>query len=633
MSGKRLVVLALAAVLLAARPAHAVDKEAVNEAVEKGVRKLKSLQGDGGQWPHQQIGLTALCGLTLLECGVPVDDRSIQAAAAGVRNAAPDEENTYSLALSILFLDRLGEPVDVALIESLTVRLLGGQTLRGSWTYKCPKVDDTEQRRLKTLVEKRGEGGRVKDPPKEEPGARSVKDLPREIQDQLGKVDQKRADVAQNGGVPIVGDNSNTQFAILALWVARRHGLPVDGALKETEKYFRATQEASGGWVYLPTGGGLGPAMPGAGVSDVRSGQTPAMTCAGLLGIGLAYGAWNEAALHTDKEKKEPGKPRAPEVKPQDPSKDRSVVAAFRLLGVWVDSMARWEGGKPPQLDFRSGRFYYFLWSLERVCVAYGVETVGKTDWYDWGAQILLANQKADGGWDNGDFRNGPDTCFALLVLRRANLAPDLTRALKTQMKDGMQSALRQGGASGSELVKGGGAKPFFGGAAPENPGHKPAAGEDAQAAKLGKQLAAGGDKMEQALKELQKGKGAAYTDALASAIPQLDGEARKKAREALAERLYRMTPATLGVKLDDDDPEVRRAAALAVAMKEDRSFTYKLIEMLDDREATVGHAAHAALKELTKEDFGPAKDATKEQHAKAVLAWKAWWSKQAEKK
>jgi hypothetical protein len=48
---------------------------------------------------------------------------------------------------------------------------------------------------------------------------------------------------------------------------------------------------------------------------------------------------------------------------------------------------------------------------------------------------ILLANQGADGGWNNGEFRGGPDTCFALLVLKRANLASDLTRALKVPAK------------------------------------------------------------------------------------------------------------------------------------------------------------------------------------------------------
>jgi hypothetical protein len=625
-SGKRVGVLALAAVLLAAPAARAVDKEAVNEAIAKGVRKLKSLQQADGTWTHVQIGLTALCGLTLLECGVPADDDGIRKAAASVRAGAATTDDTYSLALCILFLDRLGEPVDVALIESLTVRLLSGQTLRGNWTYKCPKPEAEEQQRLSTLIKKRDEEGRPKEPAKSEPGQRGVKDMPREIRDQLEQIDRKRAAVARNGGVPLAGDNSNTQFAVLGLWVARRHGLPVDAALRETEKYFRATQEAGGGWPYTAGGGGGG--LPVPAVTAVMS-SSPAMTCSGLLGLGVSYGAWNDAALRTDP-KKEPGKPGAAPVKALDPSKDKAVVAAFRMLGACVDSMAHWEGGKAPQLDFRGGKFYYFLWSLERVCVAYGVDKVGKTDWYDFGAQVLLANQGADGGWDNGDFRNGPDTCFALLALRRANLAPDLTRALKSQTKGGMQSALHQGGLGGSDLVKG--HKTFFEKPGAEEPGHKPAADEDDRAARLGKQLAAGGGKGGQALEELRDHKGAAYTEALASAIPRLDGDARKKAREALAERMSRMTSATLGVKLEDDAPEVRRAAALAVAMKEDEAHAYKLIEMLDDREATVALAAHAALKSLSGEDHGPAKGATRQDHAKAVLAWKAWWARKYQK-
>jgi hypothetical protein len=625
MSGKRLGALALAAVLLAAPAARAVDKEAVNEAIDRGVRKLKSLQGNDGTWMHAQIGLSALCGLTLLECGVPVDDAGIQKTADAVRAGAVEAEDTYSMALCVLFLDRLGEPVDVALIESLTVRLMAGQNKQGQWSYKCPRAEGTEQQRLAAMVKERGAAGRAREAPKAEPGQRNFKDLPREIQDQLEQLGRKRG--GPGGGLGpnlgLSGDNSNTQFAVLGLWVARRHGLPVDGALAETEKHFRGSQEAGGGWCYLMRGGGLGAIDgPAAGFSNA----TPAMTAAGLLGIGLAYGAWNDAALHTDA-KKEPGKPAAPAIKPQDPSKDKSVVAAFRLLGAWVDAMAHFEGGKPPLLDNRNGKFYYFLWTLERVGVAYGVDTVGKTDWYDFGAQVLLANQAGDGGWDNGEYRNGPDTCFALLFLKRANLAPDLTRSLKASMKEGMQAALRQGGVGGGELVRG--RKTFFDRPAAEDPRHRPADDEDAQAARLGKQLAAGGDKLDQALGELRDRKGAAYTQALAGAIARLDGEARKKAREALAERLSRMTSATLGVKLEDDDPEVRRAAALAVAMKEDKAHTYKLIEMLDDREATVGNAAHAALKSLSGEDFGPAKDATREERAKAVLAWKAWCSRQ----
>src|SRR5437868_6395553 len=86
--GMRLGGLALAVALLAAIPARAVDKEAVNAAVERGAKYLQGLQQRDGTWSHDQIGLTALCGLTLLECGVPVDNDGIQKAAAAVRAAA-----------------------------------------------------------------------------------------------------------------------------------------------------------------------------------------------------------------------------------------------------------------------------------------------------------------------------------------------------------------------------------------------------------------------------------------------------------------------------------------------------------------------------------------------------------------
>jgi hypothetical protein len=623
----RLGVLALAAAILTAAPARAADKDAINAAIEKGVKSLRALQLSNGTWVGDQIGMTALVGLTLLECDVPADDPAIQKAAAAIRSAAVTTDQTYSIALSIMFLDRLGEPVDVALIESLAVRLLAGQSHVGAWTYKCPAPPPEEQRRLTTQVERRAERGPDKDAPKVEPGKRKVEDLPKEILDQLEVLRRQRA--AGQGPEFHVDDNSNTQFAILGLWVARRYGLPVDGALEATERIFRASVNPDGGWAYLVKDQPA-PILPGAPFMPGLA-STPAMTCAGLLGVGLAYGALNETALRTNKAA-DPAKPGAKPLKPQDPSKDKVVQGAFRLLGVWVDAM-RHPPGKAPQINRASGKFYYFLWSLERVSVAYGVETVGKTNWYDWGAEILLANQGADGGWNNGDFRGGPDTCFALLVLKRANLAKDLTRALTSQMKDGMQSTLRQGGVGGSELVKKG-RKPFFDGPA-EGSGDKPAADDD-PAARLGGQLAAAtGSAQDDVLRQLRDGKGAAYTQALASAIPRLEGEALKKAREALADRMSRMTSETLGGKLQDDDAEVRRAAALAVAMKDDKAHALDLIDLLSDPEARVSHAAHAALKSLAddKVDFGPKKDATPEERGRAVLAWKEWWRKRLREK
>jgi HEAT repeat protein len=130
-------------------------------------------------------------------------------------------------------------------------------------------------------------------------------------------------------------------------------------------------------------------------------------------------------------------------------------------------------------------------------------------------------------------------------------------------------------------------------------------------------------------LERLRDGKGTGYTDALVSAIPKLNGDARRKAREALADRLTRMKAETLAQYLQDEDAEVRRAAALAAGMKDSKPLIPHLIRLLSDREATVARAAHASLKALSGEDFGPRPDATLQQRARAVTAWKAWWARQ----
>ena len=60
------------------------------------------MQQPDGSWPYTEPGATALAGLTLLECDVPATHRSIQKAAARIREAATRTTYTYSIALSIL---------------------------------------------------------------------------------------------------------------------------------------------------------------------------------------------------------------------------------------------------------------------------------------------------------------------------------------------------------------------------------------------------------------------------------------------------------------------------------------------------------------------------------------------------
>src|SRR5262249_33841964 len=160
---------------------------------------------------------------------VAKDDKAVRAAADRVRTAALTLTDTYSLALSVLFLDCLDNAADTSVIESMVVRLLAGQLSTGGWGYECPPITAAEARRLKAEAEA-GEarvlrGGRdlTKLPAK---GKRTTADLPKEIQRQLRLIAHLRSGGMRDASASFGGDNSNTQFAILALWVGKRYGVP-----------------------------------------------------------------------------------------------------------------------------------------------------------------------------------------------------------------------------------------------------------------------------------------------------------------------------------------------------------------------------------------------------------------------
>lgn len=143
---------------------------------------------------------------------------------------------------------------------------------------------------------------------------------------------------------------------------------------------------------------------------------------------------------------------------------------------------------------------------------------------------------------------------------------------------------------------------------------------------------AASAPRKEELLAEWRDRKGGEYTEALAYVLPRLSEPMRLKARRALAERLTRMTAATLHRMLQDDDAEIRRAAALACGKKHARDRIPDVLPLLDDEEPAVAKAARAALKTLSGEDFGPRPDADRTERALAAAAWKAWWLKERKK-
>jgi hypothetical protein len=135
-------------------------------------------------------------------------------------------------------------------------------------------------------------------------------------------------------------------------------------------------------------------------------------------------------------------------------------------------------------------------------------------------------------------------------------------------------------------------------------------------------------------LERLRDAKGIDHTDALALAIPRLGQGIQSKVRDALAQRLTRMTAATLRNKLQDDSAEVRRAAALACGRKKAQEHIPDLLQLLDDPEVVVIQAARKALQQLTGEDFGPSEETGRRGRIRAAAAWRHWWKEhQSEQK
>jgi hypothetical protein len=210
----------------------------------------------------------------------------------------------------------------------------------------------------------------------------------------------ERANVRLLPFSPTRDDNSNSQFALLALWAARRHDVPTERTLTLADKRYRSTQNNDGGWGY-----------------QHRSPTKSAMTGVGLLGLALGHGS-SEEGLRAAAE-------------------GRNKAAAARKLlrdaaiHDGLEAFSQFIGGADDPAPRRPN--LYFLWTVERVAMLYNLPTIGNKDWYRWGVHILVPSQQPAGGWLLGGYPGADlpiDTSFALLFLKRSNLVQDLTRDL-----------------------------------------------------------------------------------------------------------------------------------------------------------------------------------------------------------
>ena len=232
------------------RVAAAELQKRINTAIDKGVVYLKRIQNKDGSWTYPMFarggksdnrmdgtgGLTALALYALAASGVRSDDGAI---VRGLRwtekHTRPFKAggvfSTYSGSLLVLALTRIDARKHAKRIRRLAARIVKAQRKSNMWTYNLD-----------------GTGGE--------------------------RVNGPLAD----------GDNSNSQFAVLAMWAAKSlAGARIPrGTWRRVQGFYKKTQLDDGAWTYTPKVAG-----PGIG----RMGGSMSMTAAGLVSYVYATAA------------------------------------------------------------------------------------------------------------------------------------------------------------------------------------------------------------------------------------------------------------------------------------------------------------------------------------------------------
>lgn len=216
------------------------------------------------------------------------------------------------------------------------------------------------------------------------------------------------------------GDTSQTQYAILGLWMAKNMA-EVDVPIDRTEAacgWLMRTQDPSGAWGYQ----GLDPgslnrvAQTQVTVTLAASGAGQLYMVADLLQVTQNTEAPAEKKSKALQDIEVPGKKKAtrgPLTVTLNPADIKNSLAmADRNLGLGFN-YPKDEGVVPAW-------GHYYMYALERYH-SFREKSGGAKDnkWYDAGVDHLLASQLPTGGWEGRD-TSTIATCFATLFLLRS---------------------------------------------------------------------------------------------------------------------------------------------------------------------------------------------------------------------
>ena len=356
MSPKVGIFLLLGALVAAVPPPRAraaVTRDEVERAIRGGVRYLVGVQRPNGSWADYEdsarTGMTSLVTLALLTAGESPDSDPIRRALEYLRKFDPGQlDSVYAVSLQTMVFAAARPREDIVRIQSNVDWLQEAQVVPGdhapwpgSWSYKLSKTER--------------------------------------------------------------GDNSNAQYALLALNAASEVGVAVRPEVwKRARDYWQKYQLPDGSWAYTPEG-----SHP----------STASMTCAGVSSLvitGLKRFRGLEK-LVGDRDVDDCGRGGS----------DPNLQAGINWLATHFSVDKNFNAGSQWK--------YYYLYGLERTGRLSGVRFFGSHDWYREGAEELVHEQdRVEGFWSGSQYEGirPVATSFALLFLAKGR-APVLVNKLR----------------------------------------------------------------------------------------------------------------------------------------------------------------------------------------------------------
>ncbi len=292
---------------LQGQPVGPLTAAQVRTAIDGGIKYLLAEQNEqNGYWndmPKYPGGVTALCTLALLNSGVEPSHPQIQNALKFLRKIGLKKKpQTYSVALQTMVFCAAEPRRDFIQIQNNVNWLESIQQPEGQWWYDA------------------------------RPG----------------------------------GDNSNSQFAILALHEAERAGAIIkQETWEKAAEYWKSCQDPSGSWGYIK--------------SKTVGNGSGSMTCAGIAATVICNG-------HVDNPnaKIENGLVQCCQPLGEDDSLDRALT--------WLGN--NFSVSRNPGPGGGAGAWhYYYLYGLERVGRLTARRLIGEHDWYREGAEHLISQQ------------------------------------------------------------------------------------------------------------------------------------------------------------------------------------------------------------------------------------------------